>query len=572
MLRHCSPSLLLLGLLSASIVSAQSSKIVFVSNAGGNFEIWMMHPDGTDRTQITFQPGTSQNHPQLSPDGTAIAYLRCSPACDLWVVNADGSDPHLVRAGVAGAPYDWSTSDWILFSARTTSQCFPDDVRRIRRDGSGESVITNSVNHGAAVLADGETVFFIKSPRCWTPNNEIWQVNISGGLETQVWPADGLAEFFPRAANLSSDLVFRQLDGPGGFQSPGNLYRLDTVTLQKTQLTNASSGEDYIYPAFSPGDDLIVSTFFDSNGADLVILDAISGQVLSRMFGSADDKHPDWGIVVEPNLPPVALCRDLVINANGACLASLDPADIDNGSFDPEANPLIYAIEPEGPLSLGAHSVILTVFDAEQVPDSCSALVRVQDNSSPVPDDLILPVVTGQCSIDVASIPTATDNCSDLVEGQTTDPLNYSSQGTFLVTWQYSDAAGNTAIQGQTIVVEDTTAPNIEGAEASPSVLWPPNHTMREVSISLDVSDNCGDETCQITGVASNEAINGQGDGNTDPDWEITGPLTVDLRAERSGLGTDRIYTITVECTDGAGNTTESEVTVTVPHDQGKQE
>ena len=38
------------------------------------------------------------------------------------------------------------------------------------------------------------------------------------------------------------------------------------------------------------------------------------------------------------------------------------------------------------------------------------------------------------------------------------------------------------------------------------------------------------------------------------PDWEITGDLTLDLRAERSGSGTGREYTITVQCTDGTGN------------------
>lgn len=60
------------------------------------------------------------------------------------------------------------------------------------------------------------------------------------------------------------------------------------------------------------------------------------------------------------------------------------------------------------------------------------------------------------------------------------------------------------------------------------------------------------------------------GGGDTPPDWVITGPLTVDLRAERSGKGSGRVYTITVECSDASGNTATKTVTVTVPHDQGK--
>ncbi|HET9433357.1 MAG TPA: T9SS type A sorting domain-containing protein, partial [Chitinophagaceae bacterium] len=48
------------------------------------------------------------------------------------------------------------------------------------------------------------------------------------------------------------------------------------------------------------------------------------------------------------------------------------------------------------------------------------------------------------------------------------------------------------------------------------------------------------------------------------PDWEITGHNTVNLRAERSGKGSGRIYTITVECADGSGNKTTSTTEVSV--------
>ena len=65
--------------------------------------------------------------------------------------------------------------------------------------------------------------------------------------------------------------------------------------------------------------------------------------------------------------------------------------------------------------------------------------------------------------------------------------------------------------------------------------------------------------------MSSNEPIDGVDDGNTFPDWKITGPLSVNLRAERSGAGTGRIYTIQVESRDAAGNTTLQNVTVSVP-------
>jgi hypothetical protein len=121
------------------------------------------------------------------------------------------------------------------------------------------------------------------------------------------------------------------------------------------------------------------------------------------------------------------------------------------------------------------------------------------------------------------------------------------------------------------IDVVDTRAPEIHDVSATPSSLWPPNHKMVPVTIAVDASDMCDDApACRITSVTSNEPSNTIGDGNTSPDWLITGPLGVELRAERMGPGSGRVYTITVQCTDASGNAGATRtVVVTVPHDQG---
>jgi len=69
----------------------------------------------------------------------------------------------------------------------------------------------------------------------------------------------------------------------------------------------------------------------------------------------------------------------------------------------------------------------------------------------------------------------------------------------------------------------------------------------------------------RIISVTSNEPVDGTGDGDTARDWEITGPFTVNLRAERAGTGTGRVYTITVEARDRAGNVSTGSVNVNVP-------
>ena len=119
-----------------------------------------------------------------------------------------------------------------------------------------------------------------------------------------------------------------------------------------------------------------------------------------------------------------------------------------------------------------------------------------------------------------------------------------------------------------TVQVNDSEKPVIESITATPNVLWSPNHKMVPVTVNIKSRDNCGIADCKIIGVSSNEPTNGLGDGDTAPDWQIIDKTHVNLRAERSGTGTGRVYTITVQCTDIHQNSSTSTVLVTVPHDQ----
>lgn len=120
--------------------------------------------------------------------------------------------------------------------------------------------------------------------------------------------------------------------------------------------------------------------------------------------------------------------------------------------------------------------------------------------------------------------------------------------------------------------VNDTTPPTIQ-VSVSPSVLWPPNHQMVQITATITVHDDQDpNPTVELVSITANEPVNGKGDGNTDPDIDGaafgTDDRTFFLRAERSGTGTGRIYTITYRARDAAGNTATATATVTVPHDR----
>ncbi len=140
--------------------------------------------------------------------------------------------------------------------------------------------------------------------------------------------------------------------------------------------------------------------------------------------------------------------------------------------------------------------------------------------------------------------------------------------GSYHFVVQAVDSAGATATKPLSLTVWDTTPPLITALEASPKMLWPANHAMVPVQITATASDNVGVTALHIVAVTSNEDVNGTGDGNTPSDWEITGELTVNLRAERLGGGSGRVYSVVVEAIDSAGNQSLKTVTILVPKNQ----
>jgi len=130
--------------------------------------------------------------------------------------------------------------------------------------------------------------------------------------------------------------------------------------------------------------------------------------------------------------------------------------------------------------------------------------------------------------------------------------------GTHVITLTARDGRGGFSSDTLVVTVVDTTPPAVQSATATPSVLSPANHQLVSVTITMSAVDGCGGSVrCRITSVTSNEP---PGD-----DWIITGDLTLKLRAERLNKGTGRIYTITIVCTDRAGNEATKTVTVSVP-------
>jgi Legume lectin domain/HYR domain len=75
------------------------------------------------------------------------------------------------------------------------------------------------------------------------------------------------------------------------------------------------------------------------------------------------------------NHPPVAQCANVIVSPGANCQAN---ASINNGSFDPDGDPITLRQEPPGPYPLGTNRVTLIVTDDKGASNSCSALVIVR--------------------------------------------------------------------------------------------------------------------------------------------------------------------------------------------------
>ena len=225
-----------------------------------------------------------------------------------------------------------------------------------------------------------------------------------------------------------------------------------------------------------------------------------------------------------------------------------------------------------------ARGQIVALGAANQPPIvSCSASTNVECGASttlavlvsdPEGDALTVVWSVNGAAVQTNSVPASSPPVASPVTYTAVLPL-----GTNIVSVAVTDAVGNTASCFTEVPVVDTTPPVITAVSANPNVLWPPNHKLVPITVRARATDTCSSTvTWKITKVTSNEPVNGLGDGDTAPDWQIIGDHGLKLRAERSGRGNGRIYTVWVQAADESGNLSPVKtVTVFVPKSQGQR-
>ncbi len=201
------------------------SRIAFVSDRAGNNDIYVVGVDGSGLRNLTSTP-ENELYPAWSPDGTRIAFVSEG---DLYVMNADGSNPAKLTATNLSRPPTWSPDGTTLLYECDRDLC------AFCLDTNTETNLTetSTIDTWPIWAPDGSRIAFVSGrDRNW----EIYVMEADGSNVRRLtdnpyddlWPAwspDGehIAFASRRTVNgaLSWDIYLVAPDGTG-------LHRLDT--------------------------------------------------------------------------------------------------------------------------------------------------------------------------------------------------------------------------------------------------------------------------------------------------------------------------------------------------------
>ena len=185
---------------------------------------------------------------------------------------------------------------------------------------------------------------------------------------------------------------------------------------------------------------------------------------------------------------------------------------------------------------VGSYTVTYSCADAATNTVTVSRTVIVEDTTPP---ELTL---TGSSSVTIEAGDSYSDDgaeCTDTVDGtitptKTFDNVDTSQVGSYTVTYSCVDAATNTVTVSRTVIVEDTTPPELTLTGSS--------------SVTIEAGDSYSDDGAECT-------------DTVDASPTLTSTSTVDTSQTGS-------YTVTYSCTDAAGNVA-TQVSRTVIVQQG---
>ena len=277
---------------------------------GGQYDIFTMSPDGSDRVQLTDNPGQDLR-PSYSADGERIVWAHRPQGMtnhQIWVMNQDGSGQTPVTTGVGtndNEPMFSPDGERIVFERRTGSGANP-QVFVMDADGSNPTQLTFPGPAGDESLEpqyspDGSRIVFRRHIG-GTARYEIWVMNADGSGQTPLTTVSGNTQDTQPSFSPDGRLIgWDRFTGP-----PPNedIYVMNADGSGQRQVTSGP-GQDYA-PIFAPDMTRIVFERESQNFqySDIILADPggldLGITPLTANAAPVYDSNPDW----QPLNPP----------------------------------------------------------------------------------------------------------------------------------------------------------------------------------------------------------------------------------------------------------------------------
>ena len=262
--------------------------IVFSSNRLHSYDLFSIRPDGTELTRLTSEPG-DELHPTLSNDGKLIAYQAPGPQGD-WDIFVGAFEP--AEQAVAVTPSQFQDTQPVFSNTFSKAIVFvssrsnPTGLFKMNSDGSNPQELdpdfgSDQTEPALHPLLDTQLLFTSGAGG----SLDVWRKTISaidGSTINYDLTADTLTnDHSPAWAPDASFIVY--ISDSGG---EDNLWLADASGQFPRQVTffDVPAADPALSPAY--GDSrCVLSLPNGEGGSDLVIVDLVSGGILSHLTG-----------------------------------------------------------------------------------------------------------------------------------------------------------------------------------------------------------------------------------------------------------------------------------------------